>query len=68
MNHPLKWLVPLCYSPAMNRPVKFPDQSGHCPHDTGIPRVIDCEHPPMTRNTSLVTHSDPRRMPDGEYG
>ena len=33
-------LVLLCDSPATNRPVKFPDQSGHRPHDTGNLRVI----------------------------
>src|SRR3990172_6733333 len=37
-------LVLLCYSPATNQPVKFPDQSGHRPHDTGNPRMINCVH------------------------
>ena len=35
-------LVLLCYSPATNRRVKFPDWSGYRPHDTGKARMIFC--------------------------
>jgi hypothetical protein len=47
-------LALLCYSPATNRPVKFPDQSGHRPHDTGNLRMICCGQPLKTRTLHLV--------------
>jgi membrane protease YdiL (CAAX protease family) len=31
--------------PLLQTDNKFPDQSGHCPHDTGKPCMIVCEHP-----------------------